>query len=118
MVRGRRASSRRSAGRGHSSSSLTLARRRERRNTVSRGDAMNASTEMMNALRIHERGGPERLVYERAPRPFVGIGDVLLRVGGASLTPTELYWPSTWVDHAGRDRRPIIPAHEVSGVVV
>lgn len=78
---------------------------------------MNASPETMHALRIHERGGAELLVYEKAPRPFVGIGDVLLRVGGASLTPTELGWPSTWVDHAGRDRRPVIPAHEVSGVV-
>jgi NADPH:quinone reductase-like Zn-dependent oxidoreductase len=26
-------------------------------------------------------------------------------------------WPSTWVDRAGRDRRPVVPAHEVSGVV-
>jgi NADPH:quinone reductase-like Zn-dependent oxidoreductase len=26
-------------------------------------------------------------------------------------------WPSTWVDRAGKDRRPVIPAHEVSGVV-
>jgi NADPH:quinone reductase-like Zn-dependent oxidoreductase len=26
-------------------------------------------------------------------------------------------WPSTWVDRAGKDRRPIIPGHEVSGVV-
>jgi NADPH:quinone reductase-like Zn-dependent oxidoreductase len=26
-------------------------------------------------------------------------------------------WPSTWVDRAGKDRSPVIPAHEVSGVV-
>jgi NADPH:quinone reductase-like Zn-dependent oxidoreductase len=26
-------------------------------------------------------------------------------------------WPSTWVDRAGKDRTPVIPAHEVSGVV-
>src|SRR5712672_751608 len=71
----------------------------------------------MWALRLHERGGPEQLTYEQAPRPYVGIGDVLVRVHAASFTPTELGWPSTWVDHAGRDRRPVIPAHEVSGVV-
>jgi NADPH:quinone reductase-like Zn-dependent oxidoreductase len=46
-----------------------------------------------------------------------GIGDVLVRVHAASFTPTELSWPSTWVDRAGRDRLPVIPAHEVSGVV-
>ncbi|HXU63008.1 MAG TPA: NADP-dependent oxidoreductase, partial [Polyangia bacterium] len=46
-----------------------------------------------------------------------GIGDALVRVHAASFTPTELEWPSTWVDRAGRDRRPSIPGHEVSGVV-
>ena len=71
----------------------------------------------MWALRLHERGGPEQLAYEQAPSPYLGIGDALLRVHAASFTPTELSWPSTWVDHAGRDRRPNIPAHEVSGVV-
>jgi len=71
----------------------------------------------MWAVRVHERGGPEQLAYEQAPSPYVGIGDALVRVHAASFTPTELGWPSTWVDHAGRDRRPSIPAHEVSGVV-
>jgi NADPH:quinone reductase-like Zn-dependent oxidoreductase len=46
-----------------------------------------------------------------------GIGDVLVRVHAASFTPTEMDWPSTWVDRAGKDRRPVIPGHEVSGVV-
>ena len=71
----------------------------------------------MQALRLHERGGPERLVYETAPLPPIGIGDALVRVHAASITPTELGWPSTWEDRAGRDRRPVIPAHEVAGVV-
>jgi NADPH:quinone reductase-like Zn-dependent oxidoreductase len=71
----------------------------------------------MRALRTHERGGPEHLVEEEAPVPAPGIGDALVRVHAASFTPTELDWPSTWVDRAGRDRRPVIPGHEVSGVV-
>jgi NADPH:quinone reductase-like Zn-dependent oxidoreductase len=71
----------------------------------------------MRALRAHERGGSETLVYEEAPDPAPGIGDALVRVHAASFTPTELGWPSTWVDRAGKDRRPIIPSHEVSGVV-
>jgi NADPH:quinone reductase-like Zn-dependent oxidoreductase len=71
----------------------------------------------MRALRAHEQGGPERLVEEEAGSPSPGIGDVLVRVHAASFTPTELGWPSTWVDRAGRDRRPSIPGHEVSGVV-
>ena len=74
-------------------------------------------SQSMWALRLHERGGPEDLAYEQAPRPYIGIGDAVVRVHAASFTPTELTWPSTWVDHAGHDRRPTIPAHEVSGVV-
>src|SRR5205814_10106957 len=71
----------------------------------------------MRALRAHERGGLQHLVEEEAGIPSPGIGDVLVRVYAASFTPTELEWPSTWVDRAGRDRRPSIPGHEVSGVV-
>lgn len=72
----------------------------------------------MHALRAHERGGPDQLVYELAPRPPIGLGDALVRVHAASFTPTEMAWPPTWEDRAGRDRRPIIPAHEVAGTVV
>jgi NADPH:quinone reductase-like Zn-dependent oxidoreductase len=68
----------------------------------------------MHALRAH---GPEDLRYEQTPDPTPGIGDVLVRVQAASFTPTELSWPSTWVDRGGRDRRPAVPGHEVSGVV-
>jgi NADPH:quinone reductase-like Zn-dependent oxidoreductase len=71
----------------------------------------------MQALRAHRRGGPEQLVYEPVPRPPLGIGDVLLEVHAASFIPTELDWPSTWSDRLGRDRTPVIPAHEVCGVV-
>src|SRR5215471_5886354 len=71
----------------------------------------------MRALRAHARGGAEHLVEEEAGIPSPGIGDALVRVHAASFTPNELEWPSTWVDRAGRDRRPVIPGHEVSGVV-
>ncbi|MBO8186349.1 NADP-dependent oxidoreductase [Streptomyces spirodelae] len=71
----------------------------------------------MKAVRIHQPGGPEGLVYEEAPEPYAGVGDVLVRVHAASFTPGELDWPVTWVDRGGRDRTPVVPAHEVSGVV-
>ena len=71
----------------------------------------------MHALRVHQHGGPEGLTYEEAPIPEPGTGDVLVRVHAASFTPTELTWPSTWVDRLGHDRRPVIPGHEVSGTV-
>jgi NADPH:quinone reductase-like Zn-dependent oxidoreductase len=71
----------------------------------------------MNALRAHARGGPEQLVYEQAPRPEPGKGEALVRVRAAAITPTELTWDTTWSDADGRSRVPVIPSHEVSGVV-
>ena len=61
----------------------------------------------MRALRIHERGGPDRLVEEETPASTPTIDDALFRVYGGSFTPTELDWPSMWV----------IFGHEVSGIV-
>ncbi|WP_034274694.1 zinc-binding dehydrogenase [Actinospica robiniae] len=71
----------------------------------------------MMALRAHARGGPEQLVYESAPRPSPGPGEALVRVHAAAITFAELGWDETWTRQDGSDRTPIIPGHEVSGVV-
>jgi NADPH:quinone reductase-like Zn-dependent oxidoreductase len=71
----------------------------------------------MRALRLHRRGGAAHFRYEETAVPLPSVGDVLVRVHAASFTPTELDWPSTWVDRSGRDRRPVIPGNELSGVV-
>lgn len=73
----------------------------------------------MAAVLARQQGQrPDGMSVEERARPEPGIGDVLIQVGAASFTPTELQWPSTWVDRSGRDRRPVIPGHEVSGTVV
>jgi NADPH:quinone reductase-like Zn-dependent oxidoreductase len=72
----------------------------------------------MPALTLHARGGVQSMVYESVSVPTPGTGDVLVAVHAASFTPDELTWPSTWVDRSGHDRLPVIPCHEVSGVVV
>ena len=59
-------------------------------------------------------------MYEDAPRPEPGPGEVLVAVKAAAITAQELSWPETWThssDEAAPDRTPIIPAHEFSGVV-
>ncbi|HYI32025.1 MAG TPA: NADP-dependent oxidoreductase [Glaciibacter sp.] len=71
----------------------------------------------MRALRSHTRGGAETLVYEEAPEPKVGADDVLIEVHAAAITFHEFMWPETWAAEDGSDRTPIIPSHEVSGVV-
>jgi NADPH:quinone reductase-like Zn-dependent oxidoreductase len=71
----------------------------------------------MKALRLHGPG-PESLLYEDAPRPSAGAGEVLIRVHAAAVTPTEPLWEPTWKMSNGEPRpQPVILGHEFSGVV-
>jgi NADPH:quinone reductase-like Zn-dependent oxidoreductase len=45
----------------------------------------------MKAIRIHEDGGPEVLVYEDAPDPEPGPDDVLIQLRAASLNRLDLW---------------------------
>jgi NADPH:quinone reductase-like Zn-dependent oxidoreductase len=72
----------------------------------------------MRALHAYAKNDPSRLVYEDAPSPTLAPDDVLLRVYASGVTPSELDWPGTWIDRAGAPRTPpIVPGHEVAGVV-
>jgi NADPH:quinone reductase-like Zn-dependent oxidoreductase len=72
----------------------------------------------MMALRAHARGGPEQLVYEQAPAPSAGPGEVLVAVHAAAITFAELLaWDLQWTTRDGKDRTPVIPSHETSGIV-
>src|SRR4051794_959262 len=72
----------------------------------------------MKAIRLHARGGPEAFVFEDAPTPRPGVGEVLVRVHAAAVTPTELLWVPTWTTRAGEPRPlPVIPGHEFSGEI-
>ena len=51
------------------------------------------------------------------PEPAAAINDVVVEIHASGLVSTELEWPSTWTDRAGRDRTPSIPGHELAGVV-
>ena len=77
---------------------------------------MTVPTTMM-ALRAHARGGAEQLVFEQAPVPVPGPGEALVEVHAAGITFAELTWDESWTTRDGRDRTPVIPSHEVSGVV-
>jgi len=52
---------------------------------------------------------PARLTGERIPVPEPGTGEVLVEVHATAVTAAELTWPDTW---------PVIPCHDMSGVVV
>jgi NADPH:quinone reductase-like Zn-dependent oxidoreductase len=70
----------------------------------------------MSALRAHHRGGPEVLIFETAPVPIPAVGEVLVAVHAAGITFDELTWEETWT-RDGQDRTPVIPSHEVCGVI-
>ena len=71
---------------------------------------MSRTNGSMKAIRIHHSGGPDALLYEEAPRPQTGTGEVLVRVSVAGISPNELSW-------LGDITKPTIASHEVSGVV-
>jgi NADPH:quinone reductase-like Zn-dependent oxidoreductase len=73
----------------------------------------------MQAITVTDRdAGVGGLSLTDMRYPPASQNDVIVRVHAAGFTPGELDWSSTWVDRAGRDRRPSVPGHELSGVVV
>lgn len=77
---------------------------------------MAAAVSEMTALRAHRRGGPEQLIVEHTPVPVPTAGEALVAVHAAAITFDELTWEETWTRN-GVSRLPVIPSHEVSGVV-
>ncbi|CAN7734404.1 NADP-dependent oxidoreductase [Neorhizobium sp. LjRoot104] len=78
-------------------------------------------TDFMKAVRLHEFGGPDVLLYEDAPRPEIAADDVLVRVHAASLNPPDLYLrdgyralPPDWQPSPSF---PLILGTDISGVV-
>lgn len=71
----------------------------------------------MKAVRLHGRGGPEQLVYEEAPQPQPGPGEVLARVGASGVIANELKWDETYQTVDGAPRPLPIPGHDLSGEV-
>ena len=45
----------------------------------------------MKAVRIHEDGGPEVLVYEDAPDPEPGPGEVVVRLHASALNHLDIW---------------------------
>lgn len=46
----------------------------------------------MQAIRVHEKGGPEVLKYETAPTPQPGPGEVLIKVAAAGVNFIDIYY--------------------------
>jgi NADPH:quinone reductase-like Zn-dependent oxidoreductase len=72
----------------------------------------------MKAMVVSDQAaGLAGMTLTERPEPQPAINDVVVRVHASGFVPTELEWPSTWTDRAGRDKTPSIPGHELAGVV-
>jgi NADPH:quinone reductase-like Zn-dependent oxidoreductase len=71
----------------------------------------------MKAIHLHGQGGPDHLVYEDAPKPHPGLGEVLVRVFATGVIANELKWDVTYQTKAGNPRALPIPGRDLSGVV-
>ena len=72
----------------------------------------------MKSIVVSDRSaGLAGMTLAERPDPSPAINDVLVDVRASGFVSTELEWPSTWTDRAGRDRTPSIPGHELAGVV-
>jgi NADPH:quinone reductase-like Zn-dependent oxidoreductase len=71
----------------------------------------------MKAVRFHTYGGPEVLVYEDAPIPAVGDGEVLIRVHATSVNPFDCAVRAGYMDGYFHYQMPLIPGSDVSGVI-
>ncbi len=75
----------------------------------------------MKAIRQHEFGGPEVLLYEDAPVPELNTGEVLVRVHAVGINPPDWYLrdgykmlPPEWQLHVAM---PVILGTDISGVI-
>jgi NADPH:quinone reductase-like Zn-dependent oxidoreductase len=71
----------------------------------------------MKAIRIHNHGGPEVLLYEKAPRPQVREGEVLIRVHAAGVNRLDCKVRAGELKGVIQHKLPLILGWDVSGVV-
>lgn len=78
----------------------------------------NLNSQTMKAVVVSDQAaGIAGMKLADRPMPKAAINDVIVRIYASGFVPTELEWPSTWVDRNGQNRTPSIPGHELAGVV-
>ena len=69
----------------------------------------------MKAIRIHEHGGPENLIFEEVAEPEIAAGEVLINVKAAALNHLDV-WVRSGSTGADYDL-PRIPGSDIAGIV-
>ncbi|MEO6004667.1 MAG: NADP-dependent oxidoreductase [Opitutus sp.] len=71
----------------------------------------------MKAACIYSYGGPEVLVYEDAPRPHPGAGEVLVRIHAAGINPVDWKIREGHLKEMLHHTLPLVLGWDLSGVV-
>jgi NADPH:quinone reductase-like Zn-dependent oxidoreductase len=71
----------------------------------------------MNAVVLHEYGGPDKLKYESYPDPVAGKGEVLVRVAASSVNPIDYKMRSGEAKARFPLVLPAIIGRDISGIV-
>jgi NADPH:quinone reductase-like Zn-dependent oxidoreductase len=88
------------------------------RSNPTKKDNMTGEKAIMKAIVVTDRAtGTAGMTLMERPEPQAMINDVVVQVYASGFVPTELTWPSTWINRTGRERTPSIPGHELAGVV-
>jgi zinc-binding alcohol dehydrogenase/oxidoreductase len=72
----------------------------------------------MKAIRLHELGGPEKLVYEDVPDPEPDPGEIVVRLHNAALNRRDVFLTYGQYPGAKPDALPVILGSDGSGEVV
>lgn len=72
---------------------------------------------MMNAVQIHEFGGPEVLKYEEAPRPEPGAGEILLQLKAVGVNPVDWKIREGEMEGMMKHTLPLILGVDAAGIV-
>jgi NADPH:quinone reductase-like Zn-dependent oxidoreductase len=71
----------------------------------------------MKAMQVNKADQEPRLILVELQKPEAGLGEILVRVHAAGVTPTELLWYPTTHTKSGAARMRTVPGHEFSGVI-
>lgn len=72
----------------------------------------------MKAMQVNNGDQAPSLVPVELPRPQAGLGEILVHVHAAGVTPAELLWYPTTHTKSGATRMCAVPGHEFSGIIV
>jgi NADPH:quinone reductase-like Zn-dependent oxidoreductase len=72
----------------------------------------------MKAMQVNKADQGPVLIPVELQKPEAGLGEILVHVHAAGVTPSELLWYPTTHTKSGTARKRTVPGHEFSGVIM